>query len=47
MTKIQLISRVLDITGKAGNEVYFDRLNERTEQYLGKLLKAVEKLSKK
>lgn len=44
MTKAQRISKILDLTGKAGNEVYFDRISEWSDKYAAKFLKVVEKL---
>lgn len=44
MDKSQTISKILKLTGKAGDPVSFEKLSDQSEQYLIKYLKAVEKL---
>ena len=46
MTKAETISRILKITGKEGQELYFDKLIDKKTSYLNRLLKAIEKLTK-
>lgn len=46
MSKADTISKILTLTGKQGNESYFDKLIDKKTSYLNKLLKAIEKLTK-
>jgi len=47
MTKTQTLAKILELTGKAGNEVYFDKVDSWSAKYAAKFLKVVEKLTKK
>ena len=47
MTKAQTIERILTLTGKAGQEKYFDQVSDWSAKYASKFLKVIEKLGKK
>ena len=44
MTKTQTISRILELTGKAGSEKHFDKVSDWSAKYAAKFLKVIEKL---
>lgn len=46
MNRSDLISKILALTNKHGNEKYFNKLSDMDEGYLAKYVKVVEKLAK-
>lgn len=44
--KAKLVGSILKITNKVGQSKYFDRLTDKDEQYLGRLLTVCKNLKK-
>jgi hypothetical protein len=44
--KGKIIGQILEKTHKTGSLIYFDKLVEKSESYLKRLVKVVEKLAK-
>lgn len=45
-SKTKSIETILKLTKKTGDSKYFDRLHEKDEKYLGKLLSTVKNLKR-